>query len=73
MQRLWRDVKYELAWPQFPTLDGQQDYVARSKLALDRPTSSGPCIHNVHSEAIVLGWKPTPANEEVVRRSLLGQ
>jgi hypothetical protein len=27
-ERVWRDLKDALAWLQFPTLDGQQDYIA---------------------------------------------
>jgi transposase len=38
IERVWRDLKDDLAWQQFPNLDAQQDYVARLLRAYDAPT-----------------------------------
>jgi transposase len=28
IERVWRDVKAEMAWPQFPALEAQQDHLS---------------------------------------------
>jgi transposase len=38
IERLWRDLKDALAWLQFPTLDGQQDYLATLLRAYEAAT-----------------------------------
>jgi transposase len=38
IERVWRDVKDDLAWEQFTDLDGQQAYVATLLQAYDAPT-----------------------------------
>jgi transposase len=38
MERVWRDLKDDLAWQQFPDLDAQQDYVGALLQAYDAPT-----------------------------------
>jgi transposase len=38
IERLWRDLKDALAWLQFPTLEGQQDYVAALLRAYETTT-----------------------------------
>jgi transposase len=38
IERVWRDLKDDLAWQQFPSVDAQQDYVAQLLRAYDAPT-----------------------------------
>jgi transposase len=38
IERVWRDLKDDLAWQQFLSVDAQQDYVAQLLRAYDAPT-----------------------------------
>jgi transposase len=38
IERLWRDLKDDLAWQQFPNLEAQQDYVGQLLRAYDART-----------------------------------
>jgi hypothetical protein len=37
MERVWRDLKDDLAWQQFPNVEVQQDYVGQVLRAYDAP------------------------------------
>jgi transposase len=37
IERVWRDLKDDIAWQQFPNVEGQQDYVAQLLQAYDAP------------------------------------
>ena len=52
IERLWRDLKDALAWLQFPTLDGQQDYLATLLRAYEAATLQALTSYTYLIEAI---------------------
>jgi transposase len=52
IERVWRDLKDDLAWQQFPNMDAQQDYVGQLLQAYDAATLQSLTRYTYLVEAI---------------------